>query len=103
MVGSVVNEFALALAPAPAPATHELINGFEEREIENNGIEKRKREIVLGRNVHSTCFSIVEPEADDELTGKREAYMATVLARYQLYLVERTKHHLGRLSFLIPF
>ncbi|CAA6660522.1 unnamed protein product [Spirodela intermedia] len=38
---------------------------------------------------------ITEPEADEELTGDREAYMASVLAKYRRNLVERTKHHLG--------
>lgn len=78
----------------PLPLANEL-NGFGEKERENNGIEKKKREIVLGRNVHTTCFSVVEPEADDEQTGDREAIMASVLARYRRSLVERTKHHLG--------
>lgn len=56
------------------------------------------REIVLGRNVHTSCFEIMEPEADDEVTGDREAYMASVLARYRRSLTERTKHHLGMRS-----
>ncbi|XP_065044502.1 serine decarboxylase 1-like [Musa acuminata AAA Group] len=55
----------------------------------------KNREIVLGRNVHTMCFTIKEPEVDDEVTGEREAYMASVLARYRRSLVERTKHHLG--------
>ncbi|KAM4088250.1 hypothetical protein ACB094_07G056700 [Castanea mollissima] len=54
-----------------------------------------KREIVVGRNVHSTCLAVTEPDADDELTGDREAHMASVLARYMKSLLERTKHHLG--------
>ncbi|KAM4098155.1 hypothetical protein ACJW30_07G055300 [Castanea mollissima] len=54
-----------------------------------------KREIVVGRNVHSTCLAVTEPDADDELTGDREAHMASVLARYRKSLLERTKHHLG--------
>ncbi|XP_078172160.1 serine decarboxylase 1-like [Carex rostrata] len=78
----------------PLPLANEL-NGFGEKERVNTGIEKKKREIVLGRNVHTTCFSVVEPEADDEQTGDREAIMASVLARYRRSLVERTKHHLG--------
>lgn len=53
------------------------------------------RQIVLGRNVHTSCFEISEPEDDDEVTGEREAYMAGVLARYRKSLLERTKHHLG--------
>ena len=55
----------------------------------------KDREIVLGRNVHTSCFEVSEPEADDEVTGEREAYMASVLARYRKSLLERTKHHLG--------
>ena len=55
----------------------------------------KSREIVLGRNVHTRCFAIKEPEADDEVTGEREAYMASVLARYRRSLIDRTKHHLG--------
>ncbi|KAJ1696281.1 hypothetical protein LUZ63_004793 [Rhynchospora breviuscula] len=108
MVGSVGNGLA-NLADKPAPLPEELdpkkiidslpseaeSNGIEEKETQGSEIEKKKREIVLGRNVHTTCFSIVEPEADDELTGEREAYMASVLARYRRSLVERTKHHLG--------
>lgn len=53
------------------------------------------REVVLGRNVHMSCFEIREPEADDEVTGDREAYMASVLVRFKKSLTERTKHHLG--------
>ncbi|XP_008781392.2 serine decarboxylase 1 [Phoenix dactylifera] len=59
------------------------------------GMDGKSREIVLGRNVHKLCFAINEPEADDEVTGEREAYMASVLARYRKSLIERTKHHLG--------
>jgi histidine decarboxylase len=50
---------------------------------------------VLGRNVHTTCLEVTEPEANDESTGDKEAYMASVLARYRKNLMERTKHHLG--------
>jgi histidine decarboxylase len=60
----------------------------------------KNREIVLGRNVHTTCLAVTEPDADDELTGDREAYMASVLARYRKSLLERTKHHLGIQNFL---
>lgn len=112
MVGSVGNGLA-NLVDKPEPLPEEFgpekivdplpleteLNGFGEKEIENSGIEKKKREIVLGRNVHTMCFSIVEPEADDELTGEREAYMASVLARYRRSLIERTKHHLGLCFF----
>ena len=57
---------------------------------------KKNREIVLGRNVHTTCLAVTEPEANDESTGDKEAYMAGVLARYRRNLTERTKHHLGK-------
>lgn len=67
------------------------ING---KKLAGNGVEK-EREIVLGRNVHTTCLEVTEPDADDEVTGEREAYMASVLARYRKSLLERTKHHLG--------
>lgn len=56
---------------------------------------QKKREIVLGKNVHTTSLEVTEPDADDESTGDKEAYMASVLARYRRTLVERTKHHLG--------
>lgn len=74
-------------------------------EVENGGAGDglATREIVLGRNVHTMSLAVTEPEADDEVTGDREAYMASVLARYRKSLVERTKHHLGiLLSFLSP-
>ncbi|ESQ31059.1 hypothetical protein EUTSA_v10011430mg [Eutrema salsugineum] len=53
------------------------------------------REMVLGRNVHTTSLAVTEPESNDEFTGDKEAYMASVLARYRKTLVERTKYHLG--------
>ncbi|BFG40725.1 hypothetical protein CerSpe_269990 [Prunus speciosa] len=54
-----------------------------------------EKPMVLGRNVHTTCLAVTEPEANDEFTGDKDAYMASVLARYRKTLVERTKHHLG--------
>ncbi|KAL6211250.1 hypothetical protein ACLB2K_016477 [Fragaria x ananassa] len=57
--------------------------------------DPKKREIVLGRNVHTTCLAVTEPDANDEFTGDKDAYMASVLARYRKNLMERTKHHLG--------
>ncbi|KAK9111258.1 hypothetical protein Scep_018777 [Stephania cephalantha] len=62
-----------------------------------NGEKKRRssRKIVLGKNVHTSCLAVTEPETDDEVTGDRDAYMASVLARYKKTLTERTKHHLG--------
>lgn len=59
------------------------------------GEAEKKREIVLGKNVHTTCLEVTEPDADDENTGDKEAYMAGVLAKYRKNLLERTKHHLG--------
>ncbi|XP_047959579.1 serine decarboxylase-like [Salvia hispanica] len=53
------------------------------------------REIVLERNVRTTCFEVTEPDPDDEATGDKDASIASVLARYRKTLVERTKHHLG--------
>ncbi|KAM1135891.1 serine decarboxylase-like [Malus sylvestris] len=55
----------------------------------------REKQMVLGRNVHTTCLAVTEPEPNDEFTGDKDAYMASVLARYRKTLVERTKHHLG--------
>lgn len=64
--------------------------------VESNGEDgQSRREIVLGKNVHTMCLEVTEPDADDESTGDKEAYMASVLARYRKTLVERTKHHLG--------
>ncbi|KAK8649188.1 hypothetical protein V6N13_129922 [Hibiscus sabdariffa] len=65
---------------------------------EIKGVEEpseKSREIVLGRNVHTTCHSITEPEVNDEQTGDKEAQMVGVLARYRKSLMERIKHHLG--------
>ena len=61
-------------------------------------VEPVEREIVLGRNIHTSCLDITEPEANDEMTGDKAAYMAAVLARYRQTLMERTKHHLGNAS-----
>ncbi|RHN52345.1 putative histidine decarboxylase [Medicago truncatula] len=69
-------------------------NGIDKEEAKING-GKEKREIVLGRNIHTTCLEVTEPEADDEITGDRDAHMASVLARYRKSLTERTKYHLG--------
>ncbi|PIA41076.1 hypothetical protein AQUCO_02300107v1 [Aquilegia coerulea] len=71
------------------PESVVLIGGNE------NGNGNVKREMVLGRNIHTSCLAVTEPDADDEVTGDREAHMASVLARYRKSLVERTKHHLG--------
>ncbi|KAG4945375.1 Serine decarboxylase 1 [Glycine soja] len=82
---------AVIIDPVPSAVVD---NGILKEEAQiNKG--KEKREIVLGRNVHTTCLEVTEPEADDEITGDREAHMASVLARYKRALTERTKHHLG--------
>ncbi|ESW31054.1 hypothetical protein PHAVU_002G204900 [Phaseolus vulgaris] len=60
-----------------------------------NGTENGERNIVLGRNIHTMCLEVSEPDIDDEVTGEREAYMASVLAKYKKSLTERTKYHLG--------
>lgn len=75
----------------------ETVDSLSHSEISIVGKEENRtsREIVLGRNVHTMCLEVKEPEADDEITGEREAYMASVLARYRRSLVDRTKHHLG--------
>ncbi|XP_010241734.1 PREDICTED: serine decarboxylase 1-like [Nelumbo nucifera] len=59
------------------------------------GEEKQRREIVLGRNVHKMSLPVTEPDVDEEMTGEKEAYMASILAKYRKSLVERTEHHLG--------
>ncbi|XP_040998802.1 serine decarboxylase-like [Juglans microcarpa x Juglans regia] len=53
------------------------------------------REIVLGRNIHTTSLAVTEPDANDEFTGDKEAYMASNLAGYRKTLLERTKYHIG--------
>ncbi|XP_022133700.1 serine decarboxylase [Momordica charantia] len=67
------------------------LNGEHAAEADENG----KREIVLGRNVHTTCYAITEPFDDEDFTGDKEAYMASILARYRMNLIERTRYHLG--------
>ena len=80
-----------AVVPEPLPkvveSDGELLNG------KSNG----DREIVLGRNVHTTCLEVTEPDANDDFTGDKDAFMASILARYRKTLLERTKHHLGNL------
>lgn len=72
---------------------------FDPEPVPSDGVDLEiTREIVLGKNVHTTCFEVTEPDADDESTGDKDAYMASVLARYRKTLVERTKHHLGMIA-----
>ncbi|XP_020111848.1 serine decarboxylase 1 [Ananas comosus] len=101
MVGSVGNGLMdLGEKVEPLPEEFDPKEIVEPLPTESNGVggeegSGKRREIVLGRNVHTMCFTIKEPDADDEETGEREAYMASVLARYRKSLIERTKHHLG--------
>ena len=60
-----------------------------------NGHVKDSKNFVLGRDMHSSSLEITEPEHDDEVTGEKDAYMASVLARYRKSLTEKTKYHLG--------
>ncbi|KAJ8478526.1 hypothetical protein OPV22_022253 [Ensete ventricosum] len=96
MVGSVGNSFVDSREEQEKtellwPEEVKLANG---KASESNGAGEN-RAIVLGRNMHTVSYAIKEPESDDELTGEREGYMASVLAKYRRSLVERTKHHLG--------
>ncbi|GAB2226609.1 hypothetical protein Droror1_Dr00022422 [Drosera rotundifolia] len=58
-------------------------------------VVEREREMVMGMNMRTSCLDVTEPEANDEVTGDKEAHMASVLARYRQTLLERTKYHLG--------
>lgn len=84
----------VAVVPGLLPPVVAEQNGGPVKIIAESDTET-EREIVLGKNVHTTCLAVTEPEANDEFTGDKEAYMAGVLARYRKTLVERTKHHLG--------
>ncbi|KAF9601243.1 hypothetical protein IFM89_018353 [Coptis chinensis] len=101
MVGSVENIENLKPSNGKPEALPEELDptAVLESTNENNNVGKEeegiKREMVLGRNIHTSCLAVTEPDADDEVTGDREAYMASVLARYRKSLEERTKHHLG--------
>ncbi|KAG0630132.1 hypothetical protein M758_1G156600 [Ceratodon purpureus] len=53
------------------------------------------KSFMLGKNMHGSSLEITEPEHDDEVTGEKDAYMASVLARYRKSLTEKTKYHLG--------
>jgi histidine decarboxylase len=102
MVGSVGNGAADLGANGNGKAPHleeepaavALPMEMEPEMVEGEG----KREVVMGRNMHTACFAVKEPDADDDETGEREATMASVLALYRRSLVERTKHHLGTYS-----
>lgn len=92
-VSSEVFDPVAAVAPETVPlvAVNGEANGAHSEENSKGG----RRDIVLGKNVHTTCHAVTEPEANDEQTGDKDAYMAGVLARYRKTLIERTKHHLG--------
>lgn len=92
---------AVVVEPVPPVVENgKEMNGEVEREEEE---EEKRGEIVLGRNVHASSLAVTEPDANDEFTGDKEAYMASVLARYRKTLMERTKHHLGNVLIIIPF
>ncbi|KAM1142936.1 hypothetical protein ACFX1X_032248 [Malus domestica] len=55
----------------------------------------REKQMVLGRNMHTMCLTVMELGSNDDFTGDKKAYMASVLACYRKTLIERTKHHLG--------
>lgn len=94
-VGILSEDFdPTAVVGEPVPAVVE--NGGEMNGVAEREERKRNAEIVLGRNVHTSCLAVTEPDANDEFTGDKEAYMASVLARYRKTLLERTKHHLGK-------
>lgn len=65
------------------------------------GGENGERRIVLGRNIHTMCLEVTEPDIDDEVTGEREAYMASVLAKLKKSLTERTHFHLGLILYFL--
>ncbi|KAL1198781.1 Serine decarboxylase [Cardamine amara subsp. amara] len=85
---------AVVSEPLPSPITNGNGADHEEKK-KNTEINGGEREMVLGRNIHTTSLAVTEPEVNDEFTGDKEAYMASVLARYRKTLVERTKNHLG--------
>lgn len=88
---------AVVTEPLPSPLTNGNGSDHEEKKkTETNG--GGEREMVLGRNIHTTSLAVTEPEVNDEFTGDKEAYMASVLARYRKTLVERTKNHLGKIN-----
>ncbi|OAY23587.1 serine decarboxylase [Manihot esculenta] len=91
--GILAEDFDLSavvdVEPLPPVVTADDVVGSKDGKKQNG------REIVLGRNVHTECLEVTEPDANDDFTGDKEAYMASVLARYRKTLIERTRHHLG--------
>lgn len=104
-MGSAVNGKEVAdVRFDPTAVVPELVPAVVKSEVDaavNGGGQEQKREIVLGRNIHTSSFSVTEPDADDDSTGDKEAYMASVLARYRKTLTDRTKYHLGIMFVLI--
>ncbi|KAI5399869.1 hypothetical protein KIW84_057088 [Lathyrus oleraceus] len=43
-----------------------------------------KREIALGRNIHTSCLEVTEPEDDDDIAGDRDAHMARPVAAIRM-------------------
>ncbi|CAH8356817.1 unnamed protein product [Eruca vesicaria subsp. sativa] len=88
---------AVVTEPLPSPVANGIGPDQEKDNPKRNSVTNGggEREMVLGRNVHTTSLAVTEPESNDEHTGDKEAYMASVLARYRKTLVERTKYHLG--------
>uniref|UniRef100_A0A2P2J426 Uncharacterized protein MANES_18G090400 n=1 Tax=Rhizophora mucronata TaxID=61149 RepID=A0A2P2J426_RHIMU len=82
-----------AVPPFPVIVENGKIDG--RREGAENEKKRNGKDIVLGRNVHTSCLEVTEPDANDDFTGDKDAYMASVLARYRKTLTERTKFHLG--------
>ncbi|WOL11198.1 hypothetical protein Cni_G19960 [Canna indica] len=100
MVGSVGNGCSVVLEEKRAELLPEELDHHQHEGVANgklvaNGVTNGGKKMVLGRNMHTMCFAVKEPESDDEFTGEREAFMASVLAKYRKTLVERTNHHLG--------
>ncbi|XP_040867797.1 serine decarboxylase [Glycine max] len=55
-------------------------SSFLRNGVVQNGTKNGERKIVLGRNIHTTCLEVTEPDIDDEVTGEREAYMAGIFS-----------------------
>jgi hypothetical protein len=74
MAESVENRAVEVFDPIAVVAESLPVNG----EMGRANHKASGREIVLGRNVHTMCLPITEPDANDECTGDKEAYMASV-------------------------
>lgn len=97
ILGDDFEPTAVVAEPLPSPVTNGI--GADDKEsLKKTKLNGGEREMVLGRNVHTTSLAVTEPEVNDEFTGDKEAYMASVLARYRKTLVERTRNHLGNIN-----